>query len=175
MMGRRLLVAEKDVPLRQVLQRALEDRGYEVETAADEVECLEKLHTARPDVLLLDRQLSPSGGDGVVDRLRHDRDVRRIPIVLLVGMGSPGALARLVVSPVIACLQKPFRFSTLLEVLSTAADEKTYRWPVQEEKALIGNLPLPRGHAASLRGAGRSPRALRPAAARPALAGSAMP
>lgn len=116
----RVLVAEKDGPLREVFEMALIARGYEALTAADAQECFEKLGTWRPDVLMLDRELPPEGGAGLVDGVRNGSPARQVPIVLLAGQGSPAALAKLVVSPVIACLQKPFRFSHLLEILSTA-------------------------------------------------------
>jgi CheY-like chemotaxis protein len=116
----RVLVAEKDGPLRDVFQIALTVRGYEALVAADAQECLEKLQTMRPDFLMLDRELPQAGESGLVDQFRNGSAARQVPIVLLAGQGSPGMLARLVVSPVIACLQKPFKFSYLLEVLASA-------------------------------------------------------
>jgi CheY-like chemotaxis protein len=116
----RVLVAEKDGPLREVFQMALTARGHETLVAADARECLEKLLAREPDVLMLDRELPAAGDSRLVDQLRNEAALRQVPIVLLAGQGSPGALARLVVSPVIACLQKPFQFSHLLEFLSAA-------------------------------------------------------
>jgi CheY-like chemotaxis protein len=116
----RVLVAEKDGPLRDVFQIALTVRGYEALVAADAQECLEKLQTMRPDVLMLDRELPQARESGLVEQFRNGSAARQVPIVLLAGQGSPGMLARLVVSPVIACLQKPFKFSYLLEVLASA-------------------------------------------------------
>ena len=50
-----LLIAQSDAELRDAYRRFLTGRGYDVETAADGLDCLEKLRRVAPAVLVLDR------------------------------------------------------------------------------------------------------------------------
>jgi CheY-like chemotaxis protein len=115
-MGPRVLIAESDAELVAFLQRFLTRRGYAVETAAGGLECLEKLHRFRPQVLVLNVQLLWGGGDGVLARLREGGDVPPVPVVLTGADGNgPDA------PPVVRRLLKPFSLADLLDSVHSAA------------------------------------------------------
>ena len=80
-MKQALLIADRDAELCDVYRRFLTDRGYEVETSSDGLDCLRKLRQVTPAVLVLDLELLWGGGDGVLAWLREEslsaRDARR--------------------------------------------------------------------------------------------------
>ncbi len=53
-MGRKILLADDDPDVIEVVSVILEDEGYEVITAADGGEALDKLRSERPDLVILD-------------------------------------------------------------------------------------------------------------------------
>ncbi len=80
MSGARILVVDDEVPIRRLLQTGLGGYGYEVETAADGLEAVEKAVAWRPDVIVLDLGLPKLGG---LDVCRTIRSWSSVPIIVL--------------------------------------------------------------------------------------------
>ena len=66
-----------------ILQMRLEAQGYEVVTAGDGVEALEKTRELRPDLLLLDIMMPKMDGIAVVKELKADASLPFIPVILV--------------------------------------------------------------------------------------------
>jgi len=79
----RLLIAEDEPHLRDVLRFQLESEGYDVSEAVDGQEALEKATRLQPDLLLLDVMMPQFDGYEVCRRLRASFITRHIPIILL--------------------------------------------------------------------------------------------
>jgi CheY-like chemotaxis protein len=77
-----LLIAESDLELRDACRRFFAERGYDVETAADGLDCVEKLRRVSPAVLVLDRELRWGGADGVLALLREQGAQCEVSVVL---------------------------------------------------------------------------------------------
>jgi DNA-binding response OmpR family regulator len=65
-MNQTLLIAEGDAELCDVYRRFFARQGFDVETASDALDCVEKLRRVPPAVLVLDWELRWGGGDGVL-------------------------------------------------------------------------------------------------------------
>ncbi|MBV8937813.1 MAG: response regulator, partial [Alphaproteobacteria bacterium] len=79
----RILVVD-DVPDNlEILQMRLESQGYEVATAGDGVEALEKIRELLPDLVLLDIMMPKMDGIEAVKRLKADRSLPFIPVILV--------------------------------------------------------------------------------------------
>lgn len=79
----RILVVD-DVPDNvEVLQMRLERQGYEVATAGDGVEALEKVRELRPDLVLLDIMMPKLDGIETVKQLKSDTSLPFIPVILV--------------------------------------------------------------------------------------------
>jgi DNA-binding response OmpR family regulator len=57
-----ILLIDDEADLRQLVKIALASRGYLVETAGNGIEGLEKLHTVKPDLIILDMNMPKMGG-----------------------------------------------------------------------------------------------------------------
>ena len=79
-MGYRILVADDEAEIRDLLHLYLEKDGYEVLEAADGMEALEKVKKERPDLLILDIMMPGLDGYRV---LRNVRENSNIPVIML--------------------------------------------------------------------------------------------
>ena len=123
-----LLIAESDVELCGLYRKYLGGLGYEVETAADGLDCMEKVDRLRPDVLLLDLELRWGGGDGVLAWLREEA-VSGVTVVLTATAGSPADFAAHIKPPVIEFLPKPFSLAALQKTVHSAVGNNRHEEP----------------------------------------------
>ena len=85
-----ILVIEDDVHLRETIVDALGEEGHFVRGTADGADALEWLGELIPDVVLLDMVMPRAKVDGFafISRLStYPADVRKIPLVLVSGLG----------------------------------------------------------------------------------------
>jgi adenylate cyclase len=67
----------------EILQMRLESQGYEVNTAGDGVEALEKVRELLPDLVLLDIMMPKMDGIETVKQIKADPSLPFIPVVLV--------------------------------------------------------------------------------------------
>jgi adenylate cyclase len=79
-----LILVVDDVPDNvDILQMRLEAQGYEVVTAGDGVEALDKIRALLPDLVLLDVMMPKLDGIETVKRLKADASLPFIPVILV--------------------------------------------------------------------------------------------
>jgi DNA-binding response OmpR family regulator len=85
MMGAKILVVDDDPDVLEAIGIALEANGYEVVTARDGAEGLEKLKDERPDLMILDLLMPKMDGFEVCKELKDPRRAKyaHIPIIIL--------------------------------------------------------------------------------------------
>ncbi|MDE6847180.1 MAG: response regulator transcription factor [Lachnospiraceae bacterium] len=79
-MGYKILIADDEAEIRDVLHLYLEKDGYEVVEAADGVEAMEKIKKEQPDLVMLDIMMPGLDGYRV---LRNIRENNNIPVIML--------------------------------------------------------------------------------------------
>ena len=118
--GRRLLVVDDDISVREALTARLEAWGASV-TSFDGLQgvrdWLDAGH-APPDMLLTDQQLTAGNGLQVIAALRERHGA--VPALLVTGNTAPAEIARLTATGV-PLLHKPFRAEALLAAIEKAA------------------------------------------------------
>ncbi len=77
---KKILVVDDEKPIVEILQYNLEKEGYQVITAYDGEEALEKARQEKPDLVLLDIMLPKKDGFSVCRELRSEQN---IPIIML--------------------------------------------------------------------------------------------
>lgn len=83
-----LLVVEDSVTSRTLLKNILESSGYDVVTAVDGVDALTALHTGRFDLVVSDVEMPRMDGFALTERIRQDRKLADLPVVLVTALGS---------------------------------------------------------------------------------------
>lgn len=78
-----VLVVDDEKNIRLFLKTVLEKAGFNVETAADGVEALEKVRAHPPDVISLDLVMPKKSGAKFLFEIRKDKDLQHIPVVLV--------------------------------------------------------------------------------------------
>jgi two-component system alkaline phosphatase synthesis response regulator PhoP len=79
----RVLIADDDELLREILQFKLENLGYEVVMAADGASALQAAQTLSPDVLILDSMMPSFSGPEVLKALKSQPSTEAIPVIML--------------------------------------------------------------------------------------------
>jgi CheY-like chemotaxis protein len=124
----RLLVADDSETVLLMLQRRLEMEGYDVVTATDGFEALERLRNSdsqEPDVILLDAMMPNMSGIEVLEELRKVGS--KIPVLVIsahLDAQEPERMRSLGASD---CIPKPFEWEDLIgriEELAGNADTK---------------------------------------------------
>jgi len=80
-MKAKVLIADDDIDNRTIAQDALELAGYDVVTAVDGQEALDKIASEKPDVVLLDMSMPKLDGWEVARRVRDDKDLAPAAII----------------------------------------------------------------------------------------------
>jgi DNA-binding response OmpR family regulator len=131
-----VLLAEGDAELCDMYRNFLCGRGYHVETAADGLDCLEKLRRALPAVLVLDHELCWGGGDGVLAWLREESPTPEVPVILTATAGAAHSRLRDVAPPVAQALPKPFTLTALLDSVRAVVPKKDSRDSLNAKPAM---------------------------------------
>jgi len=84
----KILVVEDESSLRTILKMQLEAAGYDVATALDGVEGLDKINSDQPDLVLLDVMMPRMDGCEVCRRLRASFLTSQIPVIMLTARGQ---------------------------------------------------------------------------------------
>jgi diguanylate cyclase (GGDEF)-like protein len=79
----KVLVADDDHNLRQLIEGALPAERFEVYQAADGPEALETIRNLRPDIVLLDVMMPGLNGMEVCRLMRENPQTRNIPVIML--------------------------------------------------------------------------------------------
>ncbi len=94
------------------------DVAVEFSIASDGLEALARLkvNNGRPDLILLDLNLPRMDGRELLEKLKADPDLRRIPVVVLTSSNAPRDIARAYDLHANCYLVKPSEFSEIEEV-----------------------------------------------------------
>ena len=79
----KVLVADDDHNLRQLLMEALPRHKFEVYQAADGNETWDTIRNLRPDIVLLDVMMPGMDGHEICKRMRENPQTRSIPVIML--------------------------------------------------------------------------------------------
>ena len=83
----RILVVDDEIYIVHILDFSLGMEGYEVITALDGEQALEKLKTDKPDLIVLDIMMPKLDGYEVCKAIKSSPETRHIPVILLSAKG----------------------------------------------------------------------------------------
>lgn len=101
----RILIADDDPGVRELLREMVEGLGYEAVTVPDGMAALNAIAAERPDLILMDLQLPDMTGYEATRGLKANSDTASIPVVAMTAQ---------------ACVPKPFRKEGLIVAIQAA-------------------------------------------------------
>jgi len=132
-MARKILTCDDEKHIVRLIQVNLERQGYDVITAYNGRECLEKVQEDRPDLIVLDVMMPEMTGFEVLEKLKSDPETENIPVIMLTARAQDSDVLRGWQSGVECYLTKPFNPMELIAFVKRIfsmedgiADEKRY-------------------------------------------------
>jgi two-component system, OmpR family, alkaline phosphatase synthesis response regulator PhoP len=122
MSGERILAVDDSATILQMITAILEGEGYEVITAADGAEALDKARSEAPALILLDVMLPKLDGYRVCRLLKFDQNYKHIPIVMLTAKAEDAAMATGIRTGADQYLTKPVEPEILLATVRAELD-----------------------------------------------------
>ena len=115
---RKILVVDDEPDYVGTIQCRLEWCHYQVITAANGQEGLEKARAEEPDLILLDTSMPVMDGHKMLNDLRRDPALKNIPVIMVTALCEPEHIAEASSYGVTDYVAKPFDFTELLEKIS---------------------------------------------------------
>jgi DNA-binding response OmpR family regulator len=85
----KVTIVDDDRDTRELLSLALESEGFEVSAAANGLRLIASLQLKRPDVILMDVNMSWIDGFELCKAVKKNEQFRDIPVVFVSGRGEP--------------------------------------------------------------------------------------
>lgn len=102
-MAKKIMIIDDDPAVVTFLRAVFSDNGYETCTATSAAEGLAVAKKERPDLITLDLQMPGEWGPRFYRKLRKDRELRDIPVIVISGIDGDHAIKEAV-----AYVPKPF-------------------------------------------------------------------
>ncbi|MGC9316653.1 MAG: response regulator transcription factor [Armatimonadota bacterium] len=113
-MAKKILVVDDERHIVRLVEVNLTRAGYDVLTAYDGVEALEKVEEEQPDMIVLDVMMPRMDGFEVLKHLQADPETQDIPVIMLTAKAQDADIFRGWSSGVSSYLTKPFNPRELL-------------------------------------------------------------
>lgn len=132
----RILIADDEEDVVLLCRVNLEFEGFEVVSAANGQEAIEKARDLHPDLILLDVMMPVKDGwDCLVD-LKHDRELKHIPVVMLTAKVQEEHQFRGLSSGADDYITKPFHPTSLVRTVRTVLSTEPGARDTRRQEAL---------------------------------------
>ena len=111
-MAKKILIIDDDPIVVRYLKNIFTENGYETCTAGSGVEGTDVVKKEKPDLITLDLQLPGEWGPRFYRKLRKDKDLKGIPVIVISGIDGDHA-----VKDAIAFMAKPFDPEKLIGIV----------------------------------------------------------
>ncbi len=139
-----ILVVEDRESLRRMLERALQQEGYEVTVCADGEQATSKLAAGSFDLVLTDLKLPGMSG---IEVLRTSREAHpQLPVVVLTAFGTVGTAVEAMKLGAADFLEKPVEIEDLFQLVESmlGEDEESAVFKLPGGPTIIGRHPTVR-------------------------------
>jgi chemosensory pili system protein ChpA (sensor histidine kinase/response regulator) len=119
-----VMVVDDSITMRKVTGRVLERHEYEVSTAKDGVDAIEKLHERVPDLMLLDIEMPRMDGYELATHMKADPRLRDVPIIMITSRTGEKHRQRALDIGVERYLGKPYQEAELLAQIGEVLEQR---------------------------------------------------
>lgn len=124
MPDKKILIADDEVHIIQVVAIKLKNNGFEVITAENGQKAFELACDEKPDLVITDFQMPVMTGLQLIEKLRQNPDTASVPVIMLTARGfaiEDDVRQRLKISD---CLSKPFSPRELLQNVQQVLEQE---------------------------------------------------
>jgi CheY-like chemotaxis protein len=89
-MKKKILIVDDEPEQIEFAAMVMQENGYIPISASDGEEGMKKVHTEKPDLILLDILMPEKGGLGMYRDLKQNEETRNIPVVIVTGVARGG-------------------------------------------------------------------------------------
>jgi DNA-binding response OmpR family regulator len=111
-MAKKILIIEDDPVIVRYLQAVFSDNGYATCTATSSMEGLDVVKKEKPDLITLDLQLPGEWGSRFYRKLRKNKELKDIPVIVISGIDGNHAI-----KGAVAFVKKPFDPEKLIGIV----------------------------------------------------------
>lgn len=111
-MTKKILIIDDDPVILKYLKALFTDNGYAVLEAATSAEGMQLVQSEKPDLITLDLEMPGEWGSRFYRKLRKEKALRDIPILVISGLDGDHA-----VKDAVAFIAKPFDPDQVLEIV----------------------------------------------------------
>ena len=90
MMKKKILIVDDEPEQIEFAAMVMQEKGYIPISASNGEEGMKKVHTEKPDLILLDILMPEKGGLGMYKDLKQNEETRNIPVVIVTGVARGG-------------------------------------------------------------------------------------
>jgi CheY-like chemotaxis protein len=90
MIKKKILIVDDEPEQIEFAAMVMQENGYIPISASDGEEGMKKVHTEKPDLILLDILMPEKGGLGMYKDLKQNEETRNIPVVIVTGVARGG-------------------------------------------------------------------------------------
>jgi len=125
-----LLVVDDEPDIVSFLGQALSIHGYQIRSASNGLEALERIGELTPDLILLDLKMPGMDGYEVIRRLKRDEATRGIPIIVITAspVDKERDKVRVLGMGVSRYMSKPLSVETIVAEIKKATMEREPEW-----------------------------------------------
>jgi two-component system alkaline phosphatase synthesis response regulator PhoP len=121
----KILLVDDEPDCISIVQCRLEWCHYKVITAENGKDGLEKAANEKPDLILLDTNMPVMNGHDMLERMRKDRDLKDIPVIMVTALCEAKDVEKASSFGISDYVTKPIEFTKLIEKISKILDKKT--------------------------------------------------
>jgi signal transduction histidine kinase/ActR/RegA family two-component response regulator len=115
--GKTILVVEDDKMNQAILRNFLQNNGVTVMLAGNGIEGLELARQEIPDLIILDSEMPKMNGREMLYHLKHDEELRHIPVIIASGDAFTETAERFLCEGASEYVIKPIEFTALRQIL----------------------------------------------------------
>ncbi|MBI5357410.1 response regulator [Candidatus Saccharibacteria bacterium] len=115
----KILLTEDDALMARMYQKIFTFEGFEVDVASNGQECLDKVRTNVPTIILLDVMMPVMNGLDTLEKLKADPATKSIPVIMLTNLAgqqdAEAALAKGAVKYIIKSEHEPKQIADMVK------------------------------------------------------------
>lgn len=127
MAQKKILVVDDDPNIVKLLKARLEAHNYEIITAQDGEECIQKVASEKPDLVLLDIMMPKADGYNVLIGMKEIKEltgeIPTVPVIVLTALSDPRVKSMIEKEEIKDYIVKPFNSADLLAKIKKVLGE----------------------------------------------------